>query len=137
MQVPRPLPQRPLHSSGDSDADILRVPEQNGGGDMEQEEQKLSTLGIQAPKYQAAGDLSSELFKELSEVQPTTHRRLQPFGSRRLSNLDYNSSENHRCEYILQVWGRRKSVCRGLSTHCESQWPQISRQSGRGRDIQV
>lgn len=83
MQLPRPHLQRPIHSPGDSDADILRVPEWNAGcGKWGME--KLSTLGTQAQQCQKADGPFMGLFRELSEVWLPGNRRLPPLGNRML-----------------------------------------------------
>lgn len=57
MQVPRPHPLRPIHSPGYSAADVLWVPDQDQGENVEQGVEKLSTLVIEAQKGQKADGL--------------------------------------------------------------------------------
>lgn len=94
MQLPRPHLQRPIHSPGDSDADILRVPEWNAGcGKWGME--KLSTLGTQAQQCQKADGPFMGLFRELSEVWLQVIEDFRPWVTECYSYPSCNCGENH------------------------------------------
>lgn len=64
---------------------------------MEQGKQKLSALEVQAHKYKRADDLSSELFREQSEVWSprTLVEDFSPLVKEDYSDPAYNYGENH------------------------------------------